>query len=221
MASNEVNIVSFPRSGNHLVRTIVEFSTQRPTIAGPTDPPIFKRSPNKKLRLIDINNSSPIGYKSHGAAGVFFSFSQRDVSKILLVVRDPLEAISSHGARSLKKKFKISHEDISRVVSANLEQYISLLYVYKTFPNQNKHLVKFEDLLGANGIDYAQKVGCFCGAPQGFSLTNSQWSEIKYCAKKSQESLKPKYYRIKEMLKNQISERISYQKVLDFVDEAR
>ena len=62
------HILSYPRSGNHLVRALVEFSSGRPTlgaIESSKDIPIYLRSENKKLKLIDISNLDPIGYKSH------------------------------------------------------------------------------------------------------------------------------------------------------------
>jgi len=92
----EASILSYPRSGNHLFRFLVEVATGRPTLSA-TDHercrtpqnllglPIFLR-----LENFDVLESRPVLVKRH-------SIRKGDnFSKVVFLVRDPVEAILSH-----------------------------------------------------------------------------------------------------------------------------
>ena len=68
-------LISFPRSGNHWVRFIIEFLSNRPTLYGPNedDGPIYKNAfyfNNVKVPCpIYIKNKDPIFFKQHDTRG--------------------------------------------------------------------------------------------------------------------------------------------------------
>ncbi len=73
---NGWHIVSYPRSGNHIVRALLEYASGRPTMGCPGtrhDPPISDRQPNRKKGLIRITNSEPIGWKAHYPRELFLN----------------------------------------------------------------------------------------------------------------------------------------------------
>jgi len=92
----KASLLSYPRSGNHFLRFLVEAATGRPTLSSsdherfPTPHnllglPIFLRMEN-----FDVPETRPVLIKRHSIG------SGDDFSKVVFLVRDPVEAILSH-----------------------------------------------------------------------------------------------------------------------------
>lgn len=138
-------ILSYPRSGNHLVRTFVEYMTKRPTIGcfnDPQDPPIYKR--NEELRTtINISKPEdvvPVAIKSHFASDIATQLHSED--NLILLLRSPIECVTSH---------KDNHKSAIAKYQKNLDFFMQfknkkLLLFYEDMKNQ--HFDKFLESLG-------------------------------------------------------------------------
>nr|WP_321461592.1 sulfotransferase domain-containing protein [uncultured Cohaesibacter sp.] len=162
------HIVSYPRSGNHAVRAILEYVTERPTLpsleARKLDIPIYLRKPNQLENFIKVTNDHPIGYKSH----FLLEFLQNEeISKrnsgIILITRDPLEAIVSHlypdyeRAKSLhalksflflsKKRTYLDDGLWSEKIRSSVNIYLSCVFAYRTMKGRPRIHIQFENLV--------------------------------------------------------------------------
>jgi hypothetical protein len=101
----EASILSYPRSGNHFLRFLVEAATGRPTLGasdhemhltprGFMDLPIFLR-----LENLDVRESRPVLVKRHTTR------EGDEFSKVVFLVRNPVEAILSHLRDCSHEKF--------------------------------------------------------------------------------------------------------------------
>lgn len=148
------HVLSYPRSGNHLVRTLLEFASHRPTmgvIESTKDDPIFSRPPNQALNLINIKNFKPIGYKSHWLNQV--RLVERTISEpkgLIFIQRKMENAIFSHLYRSLRKKLFVSNRLIQTSVRDAVNQYLSVVYFYESYNAGPKIKILFEDLAKSN-----------------------------------------------------------------------
>jgi len=126
-------IVSYPRSGNHWMRFIVEFLTGRPTLGCKSseyyDIPIYKTEfKNGMCPIKIIDEGNPIARKIHGVNGI------NDDNMIVVVVRDYKECITRHNG----------------FVSENyINEYYNIIDFYDKHKG-NKLLVKYEDLINNN-----------------------------------------------------------------------
>nr|WP_281414311.1 sulfotransferase domain-containing protein [Pseudohalocynthiibacter aestuariivivens] len=160
MTHPSFHIVSAPRSGNHLVRTIFEAYSHRPTegcLGIKSDPPIHSRKLNLEKKLITISDTRPIAFKAHRVREVFLREKNWDeASGLIFVLRDPVSAISSQLVRSgmmnnnplknMTRKRRLFLQDA-------VENYISLINLYKLWKENNKILVRFEDLISVEKQD--------------------------------------------------------------------
>jgi hypothetical protein len=132
--------LSYPRSGNHLVRFVVEYCSGRPTLGfrdhenfftpqSMHDNPIFLRD-----QSIQIKDPRPILIKRHTP--------DFQPEKLLFLVRNPVIAILSHLGRDLNE---IPENELLR--EANL--FMENCFFYRDFSRGNKMLFCLEDILKA------------------------------------------------------------------------
>lgn len=147
-----VTILSFPRSGNHFVRYIIEFLTGKATIgaAGFTtisgqDTPICLRSGPEFLKHVDIHDR--ISTKTH-----FVHSLPENVSGLVLLIRHPIESIISHRFHNISMTSGFSQK-FSKGIVQTLEKdslnFFENLEYYNNF-NGPKTIVLYEDLIGDN-----------------------------------------------------------------------
>lgn len=148
------HILSYPRSGNHAVRTIIERYTGRPTLGCPgnqvQDKPIFLREKNKRIGLIKITDQRPIGRKSHYPREMLFHDAHEDGAGIILITRDPVKAIVSHLGPRWKPKglFRAKPKiDWERLITTELDHYIALLCAFRAMPDRARIHIRFEDIV--------------------------------------------------------------------------
>ena len=135
-------LLSYPRSGNHAVRWTVEFLSRRPTLGandhesstqplGLHDLPIFLRG-GRKVKSLD-----PIAVKRHKIA----SFDE--VSKLVFIERDPVEAILSH--------LNLASEDIShQTLLKEVTHWQELHDYFVNFSPDKRCFIRFEDILNGS-----------------------------------------------------------------------
>ena len=212
------HVVSYPRSGNHIVRALMEMYSGRPTLGCPgskKDTPIFERPPNQSRGLINITDCDPIGYKAHMICEILANSQTRAApQKLLLITRNPADAISSHLARSHRRKgLMLRHRRIDReMVKASVDAYMGLVLFYQAFECAKIH-VRFEDLVDPNwqlkslqGL--VEKV---TGLTPKVAVDANQ---IMMLAKDSQKSLRGSLSALKKELSTAVSEFLEYDAVL-------
>ena len=98
--SKAIAILSYPRSGNHLVRGLLEATLRYPSIVGydgnQADPPIF---------LWPDKLESPFIHKFH-SVGHLLTQSEGYLSRVIVTTRPPADAISSHASREAIPTFR-------------------------------------------------------------------------------------------------------------------
>lgn len=125
-------IVSYPRSGNHLLRFIVEYITARPTEGcSKQDLPVFTNTyPEKDLMKHVVKNDSFVLTKYH-------TFPHEEKCKsVICLVRDYRECIT---------KFVQYSTDIKKL-KVEIERYFNILWTWSTFDGP-KLLIKYENLV--------------------------------------------------------------------------
>ena len=135
-----VTILSYPRSGNHFVRYLVEFLTGRATLGAVgftripgQDTPICLRSGPQFLT--HVNLEAPVANKAH-----FVHTLPKHTDRLVLIVRHPIEALISHNGHPL------SRSSMTKLESGATEFLANLNYFEKF--RGSKEIVFYEDLLG-------------------------------------------------------------------------
>lgn len=146
------HVVSFPRSGNHAVRAIIEKYTRRPTRGGwgaSADTPIYLRKPNRDAGEIDVQNEEPIAFKAHRIYEMHQNErEQSETMGMMLITRDPVDAISSQVCRHFRFNPLPTGRMLRRTVYPAIENYVSLLSEYAARQGKPRIRIRFEDLLG-------------------------------------------------------------------------
>lgn len=128
-------LVSYPRSGNTLLRFIIEYITSRP-VAGcePSDTSATKSA----YRYDEINlNGSPVFVKSHGFSKLEIDQINFSNSKYNLLIRDYYYAITSQMTRGSIK---------DNLLDNNIKMYSEKILWYDQSRNKGS-LIYYEDLI--------------------------------------------------------------------------
>lgn len=124
-------ILSYPRSGNHLTRFFIEILSEKPTFGchdSPQDIEIHKNIFQKKIPFNISKN-----YKKEDCFHKYhFPSFKESPTKLILIVRNPTEAIVRH------TEFKFN--------KSNFIEYFSSIDYYQNFTG-NKKLFFYEDIL--------------------------------------------------------------------------
>ncbi|PJE37204.1 hypothetical protein CVM52_07955 [Pseudooceanicola lipolyticus] len=215
------HVASYPRSGNHLVRALLEYATQRPTMGCPgasRDTPIHSRNPNQQARLIVISEAEPIAYKSHFTNQIQQHEHDHRIDRFLLITRDPVEAIASHLARDFGKRLIVTERHIRIAVERELNAYLSLLYAYRAYPDERRYHIRFEDLTGADdrSLEAANSLLRAARVPL-MQLDEAEWQRVRAIAKNSQSSLSPSKQVVRDRIRAAVAERISLAEAAHFL----
>lgn len=135
-------ILSYPRSGNHLVRTYVEFMTKRATIGrfnGSHDPPIYQKTNNNRLNVDPAKR--PVAVKAHYATTDVLPF-QKHGDQLILILRSPVENLQSHNSPH-----------------TGIKEYENNIDFFEKFEGR-KLLLYYEDITARNGkVDFVKNLG--------------------------------------------------------------
>lgn len=140
-------LLSYPRSGNHWVRYILEWFSGRPTIGEgdeswntQVDTPIHS---NKKLGVnISITNDIPIAYKRHDIR------EEDDRNKpLILIVRDYKEIL----VRKIYESLYLDNIEVKGIMGGYMDHVIK----FHEWPGP-KLLVHYEDLMDHPGREIAR-----------------------------------------------------------------
>lgn len=187
-------IASYPRSGNHLVRAIVEYATRSATHGCPTvrgDIAIHQREPNRAAGLIRIDTEHIYGRKAHSLFDAM-TWHERDRSltqKVVLVSRNPVDAISSQLLRGLARRWFLSERHLHQRVQDQVRFYLETVYLFRACDTARRHRIRLEDLLSDAGHEHANHLLGFIGCQS--LLGAEEFRTLKTLARDSQKSLKP------------------------------
>ncbi len=126
-------IISYPRSGNTLFRTIMEYHSKQPT-DGTCDNPAHK---NRLMKpIIYKTRTNFIAYKTH----VWDVINPED--KVFFIIRDYKECIIRHN----QKHRGISFELFKKQTRGENNDYIDLLQKFDSHPGP-KYIIYYEDMI--------------------------------------------------------------------------
>lgn len=139
-------LLSYPRSGNHLVRYILEFITGLPTsgcYGNTKDKPIYTNQfPNKETPLRHVVHNFHFCFtKFHKIPSHYNSAYLKSDPSLILIIRDYKECIISH-LRKINKDKEID----SLTFQHELNLYFKLLNYYDNFEGK-KMIIYYEDLI--------------------------------------------------------------------------
>ena len=144
---------SFPRSGSHWVRFIVEYLSESPThgyITNKRDVPIYLNTfPNEENPLAHVNPSNPfVIYKSHSA------YTTTSASAIILLIRNYRTHLVYLGSYKDHRDIVPSTYWIYEAIA-----YLELIATYDRFDG-NKIVIYYEDLLACPEREIS-RIRCF------------------------------------------------------------
>lgn len=161
-------IASFPRSGNHFCRFVTEYLTGHATqgcVDNPSDVPIcLNRFDNAPHILQHVDLEKIIGQKAHSWEQIL-SYSNRfgiGCSGLLLISRNPIEAIASH--IRVSGRLNQIPERFDRL----FEQWKHLFLVGLLSPMQTS-LVWYDDLISDDKSRYTAAI---------LEISKMFWSEV-------------------------------------------
>lgn len=157
-------LLSYPRSGNHAVRYVLEHLSRRPTLGaddhesrmrpqGLHDLPIFLRpglfmDSSLPQGIKQLSTLRPIAIKRHNVKPI------DGVERLIFIERDPIEAIlSQRGKAAADQRTDLEPE---------LEQWMTLHDYYERFPAQHKLRISFTDIL-AGEVQWVRTLVRFLG----------------------------------------------------------
>jgi len=169
-----IAILSFPRSGNHFVRYIVEFVTGRSTIGNNgslndlPDSPICRRKGPEFLKHVDFHN--PVARKYHFADAKKLA-KYGDIvksTKLVLIMRHPLESFLSHRADTFRVYMNSNRsfaENVKKLVTVDKKALLYNLNFYNNFEGP-KICIWYEDLISDKPEKSIEKISSFCGGSE-------------------------------------------------------
>jgi len=136
-------ILSYPGSGNNLVRFFIELLTEQPTIgwdAVPEDVAICKATFAKPVPFNITDTTQPIYKKEHIVPG-----PDRKYDNLILLVRDPKEVIVRQGGFNLKNVLD-GYFIKTETINLHFSMYFNMVNYYNNFTGPKK-VFYYEDLL--------------------------------------------------------------------------
>lgn len=215
------HIASYPRSGNHLVRTLLEYAARRPTLGCPgtgRDTPIYARDDSPDDSLLKIDDTQPVAFKSHFPSQILAHEHHHQVDRFLLITRAPCEAITSHLARDMRKRLFVTDRHVRKAVERELDSYLSLLYAFRAYPSERRVHVQFEALTAPpkSSRNAAKSLLTAMGLPIS-TLFDADWDSIRNRAKNSQISLGQGNNHLRSRLRAAVTARVSQTEVRHFI----
>lgn len=215
------HIISYPRSGNHLVRGIVEAYSQRPTegcFGIKSDTPIYQNKANKD-GIISIKSDIPIGYKAH----LLREIHSRDLLYgrynlgMVLITRNPADAIASHCVRILSNKLKypiLTERRKRTVVQNEIDSYLALLFRFASHKNELKVHLKYESLISpeTSKQTVVELLSAF-----NVELTGPPLEKVLQITKSSQVSIGGRSPELIGEIRSEVQSQLSYSDVLSYI----
>ena len=138
---NKKNVLlSYPRSGNHLVRFLIEYLTLEPTLGCPgstKDIPIYKSNFGHDKNPLAEVKGAPRWQKHHFVKEI----GPQEISGLIYIFRDPVECLARH-KNFRKTKYTWQPGDYTKAI----DQVKAAIDYYVDFTGP-KFLIKYEELM--------------------------------------------------------------------------
>ena len=215
------HIISYPRSGNHLVRGIVEAYSKRPTegcFGITSDPPIYQNKSNKDA-IISIKSDVAIGYKAHllreiHARDLLYGRSNLGM---ILITRNPADAIASQCVRILSKKRErlfLTKRKKRILVQNEIDSYLALLFRFASHKKEMKVHLKYESLISP---ETSKQTIVELLSVLNVELTGPPIEKVLQITKSSQVSVGSRFSLLKDEIRSEVQSQLSYSDVLSYI----
>jgi hypothetical protein len=192
----------------------------RPTLGCPGndkgDPPIYLRSPNVDAKLINIEDFAPIGRKSHFLRELIRHDLEEEQAGVILITRDPEEAIMSHLYPLLKPSFMRRRVKAALPVRKAVDEYLAMVFAFRGMFGRNRIHLKLEDLI-SSPLETSRRLLSGMGLQP--NINERDISETLALAKESLE--RPANARrdveVADVIRREIRKRITYSEVLEWI----
>ena len=159
-------LLSIPRSGNHIIRTLIEYFTELPTaglIGVENDGPIYTRS---KINFEIKNKNKFIYYKQHDLIlnEKHYVNTDDEVNELIFLIRNPLEIFIR------EDNFNNNNKEVIPYKSQFKEVYFNNIDFYEKFEGK-KLLLYYEDII-QDKKEIINKVYHFLGINNQEKLNN-------------------------------------------------
>ena len=146
-------IASYPRSGNHLVRSCVEYVTGRPTLGCPGNPkdiPIHLNGFADAPEILSHVNGDAVAHKVHFVPELENLLRLHQISKFIFIKRNATEAILAHiASQNRRLSFKRLNRQIYKYTE--LESY----YAGSELP---KICINYQNLISQDADIYSAEL---------------------------------------------------------------
>lgn len=199
-------LLSFPRSGNHLIRFFIEYLTGMPTLGcvdNLKDHPIFsdyfELDPNI---LSHVSSDIPICRKAHTAEECTWILQKEKGAKLILITRDPVEAIIAHAERPRQDILGVIY--IFRIIKCAI-QIKSIFQFYSKFQGE-KVILRYENWISNDKMKNRSEINKLSGILNKYIMKEKKESVIEKFNHLKNVSSKPstrawKGFRSKSLLK--------------------
>ena len=215
------HIISYPRSGNHLVRGIVEAYSKRPTegcFGITSDPPIYQNKSNKDA-IISIKSDVAIGYKAHFLREIHARdlLYGRSNLGMILITRNPADAIASQCVRILSQKRErlfLTKRKKRILVQNEIDSYLALLFRFASHKKEMKVHLKYESLISP---ETSKQTIVELLSVLNVELTGPPIEKVLQITKSSQVSVGSRFPLLKDEIRSEVQSQLSYSDVLSYI----
>jgi len=150
-------LLSYPRSGNHLVRFFIELLSEKPTFGcgdNPKDIEIYKNkfSENIPFNISSSENKEGCYFKFHGHEKYENNIKNTKINNLILIIRNPKEVLLRHNNFSMNiKNFDMYFKDID--IYDNHKGKKLLLYYEDILTDKVTFINTLYDFLEINNTD--------------------------------------------------------------------
>ena len=147
-------LLSYPRSGNHLVRFFIELLSEKPTfgcIGNSNDIEIYKNKFTEDIpfNISNSNNTENCYHKRHGHD---YDIDSIKINNLIFIIRNPREVLLRHSNFTLNNNYDIYFKDIDLYnnhkgkklllyyedILTDKETFINTLYDFLEINNKDK-----------------------------------------------------------------------------------
>lgn len=157
-------IASYPRSGNHLVRFLVEYLTGRPTLGSrgnPADLPIHRNGFTDPALLQHVGGE-PIARKVHDEPEAA-RLAQMGASRgSILILRNPTEALLSHVGPELRAPHWLWYPWFLHRLNRGALHYFEIIRGIEVLPQPHIKLC-YEDLIADDAEKFQRQLAMLVG----------------------------------------------------------
>ena len=149
-------LFTYPRSGNHAVRAVIEFVTNRSTLgAGDTEKLIFPRHLVDRPIFLRSKFASPPLFSQPAAVKRHEFASQEGWDRLIIVVRNPMDAIVSHTR-------ELTDDEFEKQLEEEVSYWLEPVYCWQSWDSDARLLIQYADL-NANPARILAQIATFFG----------------------------------------------------------